>query len=128
MCRTACTEPRCLYSRAIPLLPLWAVRPVQSLSACTGCTFKCMCVCVCLCVCVFSVRSIINPCKETSTFYQPTPPSTHPLSFILVSHLSVCLSVLSLLSLVTFTLLPLSRTPQPCCMPTASKNNASELQ
>ena len=35
MGRTACTEPRCLYSRAIPLLPLWAVRPVQSLSACT---------------------------------------------------------------------------------------------
>src|SRR5215813_9404891 len=31
----ACTEPQCLYSRAIPLLPLWAVRPVQSLSACT---------------------------------------------------------------------------------------------
>ena len=30
-----CTLP---YSRAIPLLPLWAVRPVQSLSACTGCT------------------------------------------------------------------------------------------
>jgi hypothetical protein len=26
-----CTLP---YSRAIPLLPLWAVRPVQSLSAC----------------------------------------------------------------------------------------------
>ena len=33
--RTACTEPQCLYSTAIPLLPLWAVRPVQSLSACT---------------------------------------------------------------------------------------------
>ena len=32
MGRTACTEPQCLYSRAIPLLPLWAVRPVQ------GCT------------------------------------------------------------------------------------------
>jgi len=32
--RTACTEPQCLYSTAIPLLPLWAVRPVQSLSAC----------------------------------------------------------------------------------------------
>ena len=32
---TACTEPQCLYSTAIPLLPLWAVRPVQSLSACT---------------------------------------------------------------------------------------------
>jgi len=43
----ACTEPQCLYkgalylylwawkSRAIPLLPLWAVWPVQSLSACT---------------------------------------------------------------------------------------------
>jgi len=25
--------------RAIPLLPLWAVRPVQSLSACTRVTF-----------------------------------------------------------------------------------------
>ena len=33
--RTSCTEPQCLYSTAIPLLPLWAVRPVQSLSACT---------------------------------------------------------------------------------------------
>ena len=31
---TVCTEPQCLYSTAIPLLPLWAVRPVQSLSAC----------------------------------------------------------------------------------------------
>ena len=35
MDRTACTEPQCLYSRAIILLPLWTVRPVQSLSACT---------------------------------------------------------------------------------------------
>ena len=35
MGRTVCTEPQCLYSTAIPLLPLWAVRPVQSLSACT---------------------------------------------------------------------------------------------
>ena len=35
MGRTSCTEPQCLYSTAIPLLPLWAVRPVQSLSACT---------------------------------------------------------------------------------------------
>jgi hypothetical protein len=35
MGRTACTEPQCLYSRAIPLLPLWAVRLVQSLGACT---------------------------------------------------------------------------------------------
>jgi hypothetical protein len=35
MGRTACTEPQCLYSRAKPVLPLWAVRPVQSLSACT---------------------------------------------------------------------------------------------
>jgi len=32
---TACTEPQCLYSRAVPLLPLLAIRPVQSLSACT---------------------------------------------------------------------------------------------
>ena len=35
MSRTACREPQCLYSTAIPLLSLWAVRPVQSLSACT---------------------------------------------------------------------------------------------
>ena len=35
MGRAACTEPQCLYSIAIPLLPLWAVRPVQSLSGCT---------------------------------------------------------------------------------------------
>jgi len=35
MGRTACTEPQFLYSRAIPLLLLWTVRPVQSLSACT---------------------------------------------------------------------------------------------
>jgi len=34
MGRTACTEPQCLYSTAIPLLPPMAVRPVQSLSAC----------------------------------------------------------------------------------------------
>ena len=32
---TASTEPQCLYSRAIPLLPLLAVRSVQSLSPCT---------------------------------------------------------------------------------------------
>ena len=32
--RTACTEPQCLYSTAIPVLPLLAVQTVQSLSAC----------------------------------------------------------------------------------------------
>ena len=35
MGRTACTDPQCLHSTAITLLTLWAVRPVQSLSACT---------------------------------------------------------------------------------------------
>jgi len=35
MGRTVCTEPQFLYSTAIPLHPLWAVRPVQSLGACT---------------------------------------------------------------------------------------------
>ena len=34
MGHTACTERQCLYSTAILLLPLWTVRPVQSLSAC----------------------------------------------------------------------------------------------
>ena len=35
MGRTACTQPQCLYSTAIPLLTLWAVRPIHSLSTCT---------------------------------------------------------------------------------------------
>ena len=35
MGRTDCTEPQCLYSTAIPLLPLWAVQPLHTLSACT---------------------------------------------------------------------------------------------
>jgi len=35
MGHTACTQPQCLYSTAIPLLSLWAIRPVHSLSACT---------------------------------------------------------------------------------------------
>jgi len=35
MGRKDCTEPQCLYSIAIPVFPLWAVRPVQSLSTCT---------------------------------------------------------------------------------------------
>ena len=35
MDRTACTEPQYLYITALPLLPLWAVLPVQSLSECT---------------------------------------------------------------------------------------------
>jgi hypothetical protein len=66
MGRTACTEPQCLYKGAhylylyppygpyglyrasepvqgctlpLPLLPLWAVRPVQSFSVCTRVTF-----------------------------------------------------------------------------------------
>ena len=39
MGRTACTQPQCLYSTAVPLLPIRAVLPVQSLSACTGVTF-----------------------------------------------------------------------------------------
>ena len=40
MGRTACTDPQCLYSTAIPLLPLLAVRPVQSLSTCTRVHFN----------------------------------------------------------------------------------------
>ena len=39
MGRTARTEPQCLYSTAMPLLPLWAVQPGQGLSACTRVNF-----------------------------------------------------------------------------------------
>jgi len=35
MGRTACTDPQYIYSTAIPLLPLWAVESVETLSACT---------------------------------------------------------------------------------------------
>jgi len=31
MGHTACTEPQCLYSTAIPLLPIWAIQAVQCL-------------------------------------------------------------------------------------------------
>jgi len=34
MGRSDCTEHQCLYSTIIPPLPLWAVRPVETLSAC----------------------------------------------------------------------------------------------
>jgi hypothetical protein len=61
-------------SRAVPLLPLWAVRPVQSLSACTRVHFTFTffyrlmlamkpsgCVCVCVCVsCVLALYSSSN--------------------------------------------------------------------
>ena len=74
MGRTGCTEPQCLYkgalylftfnvvyltphsllvpwsrkSRAIPLLPLWALRPVQSPSACTGALFTFLLLTLCI--------------------------------------------------------------------------------
>jgi len=35
MGRTDCTEPQCVYSTALALLPLWAVRPEEGLRACT---------------------------------------------------------------------------------------------
>jgi len=34
MGRTACTEPQCLYSTSVPLLPLWALLSVHSLGVC----------------------------------------------------------------------------------------------
>ena len=46
-------------SRVIPLLPLWAVRPVQSLSACTRVHFtfyrthKFVCIYVCVCIYIY---------------------------------------------------------------------------
>jgi hypothetical protein len=35
MDRKVCTEPQCMYSTAIPLLPLWTILPLESLSTCT---------------------------------------------------------------------------------------------
>jgi hypothetical protein len=47
-----CTLP---YSRAIPLLPLWAVRPVQSLSACTRVHFTFL-LCIMDAICSSSLK------------------------------------------------------------------------
>ena len=38
MGRTACTEPQCLYSRAIPLFPLWAYGLYRASVPVQGCT------------------------------------------------------------------------------------------
>ena len=35
MSRKVCTERQYVYSKALTLLPLWTIRPVQSLTACT---------------------------------------------------------------------------------------------
>ena len=69
MGRTACTEPQCLYKGALYLTvelylysPLWAVRPVQSLSACTRVHFTF----------TFTMTENIefqNVCKETAVVY-----------------------------------------------------------
>jgi len=58
-------------SRAIPLLPLWAVRPVQSLSACTRVhfTFTVALTSVntrCIDTCIFTHTGILN--KVVSIF------------------------------------------------------------
>jgi len=75
MGRTACTEPQCMYkgalylylwsrkSRAIPLLPLWAVRPVQNLSACTRVHFT-------FTYNIFSVSSRVNPLLRLYIVYR----------------------------------------------------------
>ena len=63
MGRTACTEPQCLYSTAILLLPLWAVRPVQSLSVCTRVHFTLLTPLI-LTTC-YAQTPILAPCSQT---------------------------------------------------------------
>jgi hypothetical protein len=70
MGRTVCTEPQCLYSRAIPLLSLWAVRPIQSLSACTRVHFTKVYSYVHYNQCLFSILSHINPLQVLPTYIQ----------------------------------------------------------
>ena len=73
MGRTACTEPQCLYSTAIPLLPLWTVRPVQTLSACTRLHFTCFTLTD---SCIISNKYIDSFCLPT----YPHSPTEHPLT------------------------------------------------
>ena len=68
MDRTACTEPQCLYSTAIPLLPLWAVRPVQTLSACTVQLY------LYLPQCLYSTAIPLLPSVPLQYSYTSTPP------------------------------------------------------
>jgi len=83
MDRTAFTVPQCLYSTAIPLLPLWAVRPVQSLSACTVQLY---------------IYYPYRPCKEPQCLYS-TAISLLPLRAVRsVQSLSACTVQLHLYS------------------------------
>ena len=59
-----CTLPL-PYSRAIPLLPLWAVWPVQSLSACTRVHFL-----VASCWLTFIIRRNFNKENRTQIIFQ----------------------------------------------------------
>jgi hypothetical protein len=83
MGRTACTEPQCLYSRAIPLLPLGAIRLVQSLSACTRVyfTFIYIYIYVCVCICKNFEVTVIAKIQNISFNFvpqvtEPRPPVT----------------------------------------------------
>ena len=51
-------------SRAVPLLPLWAVRPVQSLSACERVHFTF----------TYTSKGKVHPCTCTEALYRPYGP------------------------------------------------------
>ena len=70
-----CTLP---YSRAIPLLPLWAVRPVQSLSACTRVHFT-FYFTELLAVCGRALTSCLYPSERTQL--HPSLPDTRSLHY-----------------------------------------------
>ena len=72
-------------SRATPLLPLWAVRPVQSLSACTRVHFIYIYIYIYICVCVWgggycrvtASRSFDSEAVQCTLYY--VPKVIHPL-------------------------------------------------
>jgi len=68
MGRMACTQPQCLYSRAIPLLPLWAIQPVHSLSACTVQLY------LYSLQCLYSTAIPLLPSVPVQYSYTSTPP------------------------------------------------------
>jgi len=77
MGRTACTDPQCLYSTAITLLPLWAVQPVQNLSACTVQLY------------IYHPKGR-KDCREPSVPVQYSYTSTKPRAVRSVQTLSAC--------------------------------------
>ena len=104
MDRTAFRKPQCLYSIAIPLLLLWTVRPVQSISACTRVHFTLPFILtikpatkVTHLILTDQTALIISGVEITSSVLRslstPPPPAVFPITPIMIRSSAQCYSV-----------------------------------